>query len=107
MIIIEECWKSIKQHPSNPSERQAMATLTLNAIKNGGDLGLFSDMNSWLQMPQLDLSRQELSLAHLVLAVRRWKLDRIPLVKKHIQRKWHAICPDSPRQLGAHPWTRP
>ena len=33
--------------------------------------------------------------------------DRIPLVKKHIQRKWHAICPDSPRQLGAHPWTRP
>ena len=57
MIIIEECWKSIKQHPSNPSERQAMAAMTLNAIKNGGNLGLFSEMTSWLQLPHLDLHR--------------------------------------------------
>ena len=85
MIIIEECWKSLKQHPSNPSERQALATMTLNAIKNGGHLGLFSEMTSWLQLPHLDLTSQELSLARLQLSARRWKLDRIPLVRKHIQ----------------------
>ncbi len=107
MIIIEECWKSWKQHPSNPSERQALATMTLNAIKNGGHLGLFSEMISWLQLPHLDLTSQELSLARLMLATRRWKLDRIPLVKKHIQRKWNATCPESPRKLGAHPWPQP
>ena len=88
-------------------ERQALSGMVLSILRNLSHHGNWSEANSLLEKAKPSLESDQIKLGRRLLWSRRWKLDRIPLVKNHIQRKWHSICPDSPRQLGAHPWTRP
>ncbi|MDA9863784.1 glycosyltransferase family 2 protein [Flavobacteriales bacterium] len=104
LLVIEECWARIQQHGASESERKAMAAMTLSAIRNGANLSLFDTMNAMLSNPQFVLSTEESALAHLILRYRKWKLDRIPQLRRQIQRKWTQCFPPNSRKLGTQSW---
>ena len=107
LLVIEECWARIQKQGATESERKAMAAMTLSAVKNGANLGLFAEMKAMLAKPKFMLSKEESALAKSILRHRRWKLDRIPQVRRQIQRQWNEILPSSGRKLGRHCWTPP
>jgi len=107
LLVIEECWARIQKQGATESERKAMAAMTLSAVKNGANLALFAEMKAMLDKPQFMLSKEESALAQSILKCRRWKLDRIPQVRRQIQRHWSEVLPSSGRKLGKHRWTPP
>ena len=107
LVVIQECWTSMKTQGHTASERKALVAMTLSAVKNGASLGLFSEMHTMLALPQFMLEKKELALAHRILRARRWKLDRIPQVRRQIERQWSETLPSSGRKLGRHRWTPP
>ena len=106
LFVIEKCWARIQQHGAAESERKAMATMTLSALRNAASLGLFDKINAMLANPDFMLSKEELALAHRILRCRRWKLDRIPQLRRQIQRQWTQCFPPSGRRLGRQRWTQ-
>ncbi len=52
---------------ASESERKAMATMTLSAVKNGANLGLFAGMNAMLAQKHHKLSKEEFALATRIL----------------------------------------
>ena len=107
LTVIQECWSNIQKHQSNESERKAMVAMTLSAVKNGASLGLFEEMKTLLSLKQVKLTKDESILAHRILRFRRWKLDRIPQLRRQIQRQWDETLPSSGRKLGRQRWTSP
>jgi len=107
ILVIEECWALMQNHRTSESERKALATTTLSAIRNGANQGLFSEMSALLNNPNFLLSDKEYRLAHCILRFRRWKLDRIPQLRRQIQRQWDETLPSSGRKLGRQRWTSP
>ena len=105
LLVIEECWNRMQQRGASESERKAMVAMTMSAVKNGANLGLFSEMKAMLAKPQFMLDRAESARAQGILRSRRWKLDRIPQVRRQIQRQWNETLPSSGRKLGRHRWT--
>jgi len=104
-VVIKECWNHLEAKGGTESERTALATMTLSAMRNGANLGLFDTMNALLLEPQFMLTSKESALAKRILKSRRWKLDRIPQVRRQIQRQWSQILPSTGRKLGRHSWT--
>ena len=105
LLVIEECWNRMQQHGASESERKAMVAMTMSAVKNGANLGLFSEMKAVLAKPHFMLESSESALAQRILRSRRWKVDRIPQVRRQIQRQWNETLPSSGRKLGRHRWT--
>ena len=81
-----------------------MVTMTMSAVKNGANLGLFSEMKAMLNKPQFILNAEESALAIRILRSRRWKLDRIPQVRRQIQEQWNKTLPSTGRKLGKQKW---
>ena len=106
LLVIEECWARVQQHGASESERKAMAAMTLSAVRNAANLSLFDTMNTMLSSPQFMLSKEESALAHRILRYRRWKLDRIPQLRRQIARQWTHCFPPSGRKLGRQRWTQ-
>ena len=105
LTVIEECWSRYAQIEGTESERTALAVTTLSAVRNGANLGLFAEISAMISLPQFMLSKEESALAHRILLYRRWKLDRIPQLRRQIQRKWTQCFPPSGRKLGRQRWT--
>ena len=105
LLVIEESWTAVQQLGASESERKALATMTLSAVKNGANLRLFAGMNAMLAQKHHKLSKEEFALAKRILRYRRWKLDRIPQLRLQIQRHWSKCFPPSGRKLGRHSWT--
>ena len=106
LVVIKECWARIQKQGATESERKAMAAMTLSAVRNAANLGLFDTMNAMLANPDFMLSKEESALAHRILRYRRWKLDRIPQLRRQIQSQWTQCFPASGRKLGRQRWTQ-
>ena len=104
LTVIQECWSSMAQHGASESERKAMAAMTLSAVRNAANLGMWPEMNAMLANKAFKLTKEELRLAQRMLITRRWKLDRIPHIRRQTQRQWNACVPSSGRKLATQRW---
>lgn len=104
LIVISEFWSSLGLHGASESERKALAAMTLNAVRNAANLAMFYEMNTLLSNQAFQLNTDELRLAHRVLNTRRWKLDRIPQVRRQTQQLWKNILHTSDRKLATQRW---
>lgn len=105
LIVIRECWSSLAKAQFTEAERKAMAAMTLSAIRNAASLGMYQEIRSLLALNDTNLSTAEQQLAKLIVRSRRWKLDKLPMYREQIQRRWKACFPPYNRKLGAHRWT--
>ena len=85
-------------------ERQALSGMVLSILRNLSHHGNWSEANALLEQAESSLEPDEIKLGRKLLWSRRWKLDRIPQVRRQIQRQWNETLPSSGRKLGRHRW---
>lgn len=104
LLVIRECWSLLDKCGYTESERKALVAMTMSAIRNGANLGMFREMKSMLSEPIFILEQEESALAERILRSRRWRIDRIPQVRRQIQELWNKTLPSTGRKLGKQKW---
>ena len=96
-----------KRHIRNEKERQALSGMVLSILRNLSHHSNWADAKSLLEQAESSLDVEEIKLGRKLLWSRRWKLDRIPQIRRQIERQWSETLPDSGRKLGRHRWISP
>lgn len=96
-----------RHHIQTQNEQKALAGMTLSLIRNLSQHSNWHEAESLLERAQSSLQPDEIKLGLKILRFRRWKLDRIPQLRRQIQRQWDETLPSSGRKLGRQRWTSP